>query len=401
MFLFEWGYWQTVIRSETDEPRNKLPTDIDITDIPAYESDEIESLAAARLSASLAPASRGAVYVYDDTNIEMRCGMGEGKRGLITILSLALFATITAGIAGSVNFAFAVPYEDPTDGSTVDFFALALSIYLGLLSSGFTIAYVKLGLPISRLEIFTSRHLIIRFNRKTQQVYLHRPHYCGGLVTLPWIGVSSSGANHNSAIAGGVGFPLFLYWSQSFTRSHYPECAWVGKAGNNQSEIQAEWEFIRRFMDEGPEGLPRPRITSHFPWPWQAFTPQFEGLTHYFWNSSRIIKLGLVLISPAFLILGVSHWLSLLLCWKPRWPKIIREAGLPGKPIPPLTTLADRPPHIQERLRANAHLWAIHPGQRPAKKPRATRRRAKPGNQSTTAKESSTDETHCADRPQT
>ena len=47
MFLFEWGYWQTVIRSETDEPRNKLPNDIDITDIPAYESDEIASLAAA------------------------------------------------------------------------------------------------------------------------------------------------------------------------------------------------------------------------------------------------------------------------------------------------------------------------------------------------------------------
>ncbi|WP_442793249.1 MULTISPECIES: DUF6708 domain-containing protein, partial [unclassified Pseudomonas] len=100
------------------------------------------------------------------------------------------------------------------------------------------------------------------------------------------------------------------------------------------TELQAEWEFIRRFMDEGPEGLPRPRITSHFPWPWQAFTPQFEGLTHYFRRSSRITKIGLVLISPAFLIIGTGHWLSLMLCWKPRWPKIIREAGLPGKPIP-------------------------------------------------------------------
>jgi len=260
--------------------------------------------------------------------------------------------------------------------------------------------YLKYGLGITRLEAFTSRHMLVRFNRITQQVYLHRPNYCGGTVILPWEGVIYSGANMKS-IAAGMGVPLSLYWPVSVTGTFHPEVAFVGKMCNNSSEMHDEWEFIRRFMESGPDGLPRPRITSHFPWPWQAFTPQFEGLTHYFRHSSRIIKLGLVLISPAFLILGLSHWLSLLLCWKPRWPKIIREAGLPGKPIPPLTTLADRPPHIQERLRANAHLWAIRPGQRPAKKPRATRRRAKPGNQSTTAKESSTDETHCADRPQT
>uniref|UniRef100_UPI0005632913 DUF6708 domain-containing protein n=1 Tax=Pseudomonas vranovensis TaxID=321661 RepID=UPI0005632913 len=139
-----------------------------------------------------------------------------------------------------------------------------------------------------------------------------------------------------------------------------------------------EWEFIRRFMDEGPQGLPRPRITSHFPWPWQAFTPQFEGLTHYFRRASRTTKVGLLLICPAFLIIGLGHWLSLLLCWKPRWPKLIRQAGLPGKPIPPLATLADRPPHIQERLRANAHLWTVRPGKRPERKTGATFRRRQP-----------------------
>ncbi|VVM76832.1 hypothetical protein PS623_02051 [Pseudomonas fluorescens] len=401
MFFFEWGYWQSVIKLNTKESSKKPPTKINSVNIPAYESDEIEALTAARLSASPTPDTRGPTYAFNQDILEMRCGMWQEKRGLITIISLAIIFVICIGFTGAAFFAWAVPYRHPTNGSTVDIGALVLSTYLGLVSACLALGYLKLGLPVSRLEIFTSRQLLIRFNRRSQQVYLHRPSYCGGLVTLPWIGVCSSGANSSSSIAGGIGLPLFLHWPTAFTLSHYPECAWVGKAGNSQSEIQAEWEFIRRFMDEGPEGLPRPRITSHFPWPWQAFTPQFEGLTHYFWNSSRIIKLGLILISPAFLILGLGHWLSLLLCWKPRWPKIIREAGLPGKPIPPLTTLADRPPHIQERLRANAHLWAIRPGQRPAKKPRATRRRAKPGNQSTTAKESFTDETHCADRPQT
>nr|WP_232097617.1 hypothetical protein [Pseudomonas sp. URMO17WK12:I11] len=149
--------------------------------------------------------------------------------------------------------------------------------------------------------------------------------------------------------------------------------------------MQSEWEFIRRFMDEGPEDLPRPPMTSHFPWPWQAFTPQFEGLTHYFRKSSRIIKLGLVLISPAFLIIGTGHWLSLMLCWKPRWPKIIREAGLPGKPVPPLTTVNDYPPAIQERLRENAYLWAVRPGKRPERKKRTSTRRLKTEVETSTA----------------
>ncbi|WP_230380341.1 hypothetical protein [Pseudomonas fulva] len=120
----------------------------------------------------------------------------------------------------------------------------------------------------------------------------------------------------------------------------------------------------------------------------QAFTPQFEGLTHYFRRSSRITKLGLVLISPAFLIIGTGHWLSLMLCWKPRWPKIIREAGLPGKPVPPLTTLDDYPPAIQERLRENAYLWATRPGKRPERKKRTSTRRPKSEVETPTAEKS-------------
>ncbi len=245
--------------------------------------------------------------------------------------------------------------------------------------------------------MFTSRHLLIRFNRTTQQVYLHRPPYCGGIVTLPWYGVTSSGSDKKYAAAGGFGLPLDLIWPPSFAGALHPELIHVGKAANNFTELQSEWEFIRRFMDEGPEGLPRPSLTSHFPWPWQAFTPQFEGLTQYFRKSSRITKLGLVLISPAFLIIGTGHWLSLMLCWKPRWPRIIREAGLPGKPVPPLTTLDDYPPAIQARLRENAYLWATHPGKRPQRKKRTSTRKPKTEIATACLQNDISGETHRAD----
>ncbi|MBO0368475.1 hypothetical protein GIB23_15380 [Pseudomonas putida] len=395
MYLIEWQMWMLLIdRAHSTDPKAKNSKSASQL---VYASDEEKDVQAARQKASSRPKMRGPVYKYSDHILEARAGASEDKRGLISILSTMVIALIILGTVATAHYATELISSIANVDSTIDGHALFLVKFFLALTSCYTAAYLKYGLKITRLEMFTSRHLLVRFNRLTGQVHLHRPLYCGGVVTLPWHGITSSAAPGGN----GGALTLSLFWSSQTTKMLYPEIVWVGKVSTNPHEIQAEWEFIRRFMDEGPEGLPRPRITSHFPWPWQAFTPQFEGLSHYFRHSSQIIKLGLVLISPAFLIIGLGHWLSLLLCWKPRWPKIIREAGLPGKPIPPLTTLADRPPHIQERLRQNAHLWAIRPGQRPPKKPRATRRRAKPGNQSTTDKESSTDETHRADRPQT
>ncbi|WP_353632792.1 DUF6708 domain-containing protein [Pseudomonas vranovensis] len=379
MNFAEWGFWQAMLETDEDRKNDKeIEKKYGLKEIAAYEYEDDESQKEAQQRASETPRTRGPVYALDQTILEIRCGMLEAKRGLVTLFSLAIitFASITTLF--SIYF-LARMLNQLSSQTPFDFFAtIPIALYSTIAVATFGI-YFKYGYHLSRLEMFTSRHLLIRFNRKTQQVYLHRPSYCGGIVTLPWKGVTSSGSSENTAIADGIGVPLLLYWSPRVTGTLHPEGAWVGKAGNNQAELRDEWEFIRRFMDEGPQGLPRPRITSHFPWPWQAFTPQFEGLTHYFRRASRTTKVGLLLICPAFLIIGLGHWLSLLLCWKPRWPKLIRQAGLPGKPIPPLTTLADRPPHIQERLRANAHLWTVRPGKRPEKKPRRRRGKSEVG----------------------
>jgi hypothetical protein len=372
MYFFEWGSWEAAIEPDADKKENARARRLR-KKITPYENEQAEEQAAAKTSASETPKSRGPVYTYNKQILEIRSGMFEEKRGLIGILSLTWISLIVTGAVG-IMIATSWIVESITTEAAISSEHVFKIIWLLLLTFPTAWLYFKFGLRFTRLEMFTSRHLLIRFNRTTQQVYLHRPPHCGGIVVLPWEGVASSGSANKYAIADGVGVPLALHWSARVTGTLHPELAWVGKSANHQGEIRDEWEFIRRFMDEGPEGLPRPRITSHFPWPWQAFTPQFEGVTHYFRNASKLIKVGLVLISPAFLIIGTGHWLSLLLCWKPRWPKIIRQAGMPGKPVPPLTTLADYPPHIQQRLRENAHLWAVRPGQRPEKKPRKVSR---------------------------
>ncbi len=396
MYFFEWLTWLAYIdpkaeREAFEKQHKKTKRKI------AYESDDQEMFEAAKRSISITPRSRGPVYTFNEHILEMRYGMWEDKRGLISLLSLALimYSLINMAIALEdikILVSLSLNYKGESYGGTLLTGFVFLTLGVGTLW-----LYLKFGLRFTRFEMFTSRHLLIRFNRITQQVYLHRPPYCGGIVTLPWHGVTSSGSDKKYATAAGVGLPLELLWPPSFTGTLHPELVHVGKASNNFAEQQSEWEFIRRFMDEGPEGLPRPSITSHFPWPWQAFTPQFEGLTHYFRKSSRITKLGLALISPAFLIIGTGHWLSLMLCWKPRWPRIIREAGLPGKPVPPLTTLDDYPPAIQARLRENAYLWATRPGKRPQRKKRTSTRKPKTEIATACLQNDISGETHRAD----
>jgi hypothetical protein len=379
MYYFEWLSWKIKLAPESDRV-NDAETDkeLGLEEIDLYEDDILKDKKLSKLCASKNPKSRGPVYACNENFFEIRSGLFETHRGYVTIITIGILMIIgqlTLGLSEIIMNRFHAPPRSVQAG--FDYGILVLGFYL-LLNAFAIIIYSKYGFFISRMELFTSRHLLIRFNRKTQQVYLHRPKSCGGIAVLPWEGITSEAANNTSSEAAGLDVPLFLCWPADTQRLPYTEVVAVGKRGNNMSELRDEWEFIRRFMDEGPEGLPRPHITSHFPWPWQAFVAPLEGFGQYLVNSNKTIKWGLFFIWPAIFVFGFAHWISLLLCWKPRWPKVIREAGLPGKPVPPLTTLEDFPPHIQQRLRDNAHIWAAKPGSPPEKKPRKPRAKRKP-----------------------
>ncbi|MBA3981816.1 MAG: hypothetical protein C0462_14580 [Alcanivorax sp.] len=168
---------------------------------------------------------------------------------------------------------------------------------------------------------------------------------------------------------------MMLAWDDDEGRPN-PECCFVGKPCATSGPVIDEWEFIRRYMEEGPEGLPRPSLRTRWPMPWHAFEPVFGGMlslllgkrdpndkpkdiTH--WSKRLLGKLlvvaALLMISPALLMLGLANWLSQLLCWEPRWPKEIREAGQPGKPVPKLTEATDYDADTCRRLYLNADIW--------------------------------------------
>ncbi|AYG44967.1 hypothetical protein DV532_11965 [Pseudomonas sp. Leaf58] len=366
MYLIEWGFWQMAIESET--ARNAY--EIKMTPVERcatqdfYQSDLEEEIHFRRVSEQ--PRAHGHVFAFNDTFLELRCGGSEEKRGLITIMTLGglgpiLYtgATITLGSL----------YLDFFSSYTTSLINIIITMLMSTMDGAIIYFYLKYGLQFTRLEMLTTRHLLIRFNRKTQQVHLHRPSSCGGIVTFPWKTTGST-ALYPEDDALSLGVRLGLVWHPSRTGLPHMEMALLGKQGQGGSELRDEWEFIRRYMEEGPDAVPRPRLSTQLPSPIQAFSAQFEGLGRFFRKSSWLFKVALLLVWPAFVIVGIGHWLSLLLCWRPRWPKVIREAGMPGKPVPPVTTLSDYPPAIQDRLLANADRWQLKPGKRPEKKPR-------------------------------
>jgi hypothetical protein len=104
------------------------------------------------------------------------------------------------------------------------------------------------------------------------------------------------------------------------------------------------------------------------PMPWVPFFAMVEGKEEFLKKASPMLIVGMLLLSPIILAWAAGQWVSLLLCWRPIFPKIIREAGEPGKPIPKLTTAEDYPPDICERIKKNKHRWRVLPGSKPASK---------------------------------
>ncbi|MEW9861017.1 DUF6708 domain-containing protein [Pseudomonas putida] len=364
MYLIEWGFWQMATESEAARKAYEAELTPNEKRQDLYEGDLTEEMHFQ--SVSKQPYARGPVLAFSDTILEMRCGGSEEKRGLITLATLGAVApAIAVGLMITTGFLW-MDITDPDGRSVITILSTLIMLSV---SSTLVYLYSKYGIHLTRLEMLTSRHLLIRFNRATQQVHLHRPKYCGGIVTFPWNATGSTGLYPEDDSLS-MGTRLGLVWHPSRTGLPHMEMALLGKQGQGGSELRDEWEFIRRYMEEGPHAVPRPRLSTQLPSPVQAFSAQFEGLGRFFRKSSWLFKVALLFVWPAFVIIGTGHWLSLLLCWRPRWPKVIREAGLPGKPVPPVTTLDDYPPAIQARLLANADRWQLKPGKRPAKKPR-------------------------------
>ncbi|NWC09490.1 hypothetical protein HX776_11775 [Pseudomonas agarici] len=305
--------------------------------------------------ASQNPTDAQSLYAFNDDYLDVRAAFQEEKRGLITFcfFSMALGLNLYM-LYGSVLFPFELyvmgnAYHDRWDLGNL-FFGLFFLLVMG----GSNYYLWKYTWRWFRVELFTQRHLIARFNRKTRQVYVNRPKYAGGIVILPWEAVVPAINPEDPDFMGMGGFLLLAFMSEH-TGAGYDETLMLGRPMHGNQELVGFWEFIRRYMEEGPQAVPKPkRLLTLRPTPIEPVRATLRFMSGFWRNGGKITALITgTLLSPLIVLHALCHWISLLLCWAPRWPKEIQEAGQPGKPIPKLTTAEDFGPVIGANLRAN------------------------------------------------
>ncbi len=360
MYLIEWMLWYVqTSRYEIDNWQTKLEKHLRSQRLKMQEQDA----PGIRDRASEYPSAEGSLYDFNDTHIEVMAGASPMRRGVITFITLSILYFLLD--FGSTTFLVStiwytgVDYWMQTPATTSDYLNALFTAALAAACFYVVIRYVRI---IINLENFVQRRLLIRFNRVTRQVYLHRPHFAGGITVLDWEQVTPQSVV-GQAEAENIGRQVLLLWDPAITGLPHLHLVFVGKTADGTSDLVNLWEFIRRYMEEGPQSVPAPKkLVGKVPWPWQSVMSSLSFFRPLWRAGLRWqVACWVALTSPALLLHSAGHWVSLLLCWEPRWPRIIREAGLPGKPVPPLSTAADWPP-LPEKSKP-----------RPARKPRSTR----------------------------
>ncbi len=103
-----------------------------------------------------------------------------------------------------------------------------------------------------RYEFYTYTHYPIRFNRKTRKIHVFRHPRKGGLLTVGWGDVFFHVGDN-----GGQIYEKYLH----NIRGHILDGDTVidtfslGHDAERMQELYDRWEFIKRYMDEGPEAV--------------------------------------------------------------------------------------------------------------------------------------------------
>ncbi|AKJ42118.1 hypothetical protein SOASR032_04070 [Pragia fontium] len=360
MYFIEWECWEYAIasaerRKEDDELEKKssIGKKEYRIDPEKYQQELAQDHTQYQFSAT--PYSEGPFYAFNERYLEIRGGFLEERRGLITLISL-LYIFFTFATFSIIAMSIMDLIQDInllTDGG----FFFTTICFIGM-SIGLVYYFFKKIWKFTRLELFTLRHIRVRFNRITRQVYIQRPGYCGGLLVLEWQQMQWPAA-YGKQDTSTIGLRNIITWSPEHTGLPYFYFQAIGKRSEKLGDLPNEAEFIRRYMEYGPDSVAEPKVSSLFPWPLPCFYPMFEA------TGKNWAKWMTILAFPAVAAIGVGYWLSQLLCWQPRWPQDIEDAGLADKPRPKTTTLDDYSPEIQERLLANADRWEIKLADKP------------------------------------
>ncbi|MCX4156281.1 MULTISPECIES: DUF6708 domain-containing protein [Paraburkholderia] len=238
-----------------------------------------------------------------------------------------VFFTVTA-IQGAVEITPAMVRngEQGVFSAGMWFFAV-----VGVLSCAFTVLLLL-------RDCFNYRHKSVRFNRKTRTVYAFRHNGPCGVIAVPWdkafFFVHRLPSN---ATFGGAPTLMRCFVLDDSGKKIVDTFSFGLRAVNGAKEstrygkqvlyqVQANFEFIRRYMESGPESLPPvKRYLPRGPSLRASMSLWFYGLRDIGGVSAGLRIFSLVLSVPVFL-LSVLHYIAQLTCREPIWPEDVEAA---------------------------------------------------------------------------
>ena len=287
------------------------------------------------------PRPIGPYYAYNDSYLEIRGGRGEHFRGIITLLGLVLFLIPSSYAYLAIKMIARIVTNQESDLAPAILFVSFYSL-LFIIFGYFFIYYCR---HICRFELFTLRHIRVRFNRVTQQVFIQRPKHCGGTVVFRWKDIMPINTDSHHSNQEQSQFVNIFYFPSYKTGLPFSDGFSIGKNTNRPQDNRDEWEFIRRYMETGLAGLPKPRLTTTLPLPFRGWQEQIKPIFDVFNQTPKLVSYLILIPSLIFILplLSFGYFLSECLCWQFKWPEAIQEAGKIGRLKPKETQLLDYP----------------------------------------------------------
>ncbi|MBB0104251.1 hypothetical protein DEE44_20305 [Ralstonia pickettii] len=202
----------------------------------------------------------------------------------------------------------------------------------------FTAFFSTVGYDILRRNLFTLKRRPIRLNRKTRRIYAIRTKDPDGVWEVPWSNDEFFCIGKRKV--GGLKRAYDMYDVRHYTldeQGNVVRAFVLGQMVFTLEQAQLQWEYFRRYMQDGPANLPEPH--------------RFWALRESFAESFRICQLGKssnplvslfdLIFLPFALLDTVCRWLTLITCSNPVWPPEIEAACKPEPNDPYARPYAD------------------------------------------------------------
>lgn len=245
-----------------------------------------------------------------------------GWKGELSAVMTAIFLVFAVGFAGFVEVAISRPADSGTTSSDIEFLIFAGALMLPMV--GFA------GWAISK-EAFAYTHYPIRFNRRTRKVHVFKPN---GIVTnVRWDEVFFT-LGHNPQKREWEIRGLVLDHDRTTVLDTFALSYVGGPKGYGEivssypcdEFVLGHWEFIRRYMEEGPESV---LGQVQFCMPVDGRRETVHGsIERMFANIAGAPLMAYWFLFPFHLIFCIFRLITMRTCKVPEWPSDVEAACL-------------------------------------------------------------------------